>query len=197
MKIKDKQYRANPASIRAMTDGEGEKKLELSGYFAVFNDPTELWDGVYEQIAPEAFNKTLDADIRALYDHDTAKVLGRTKNGTLSLKTDKHGLYGTITLNPDDTDAVNLYRRVERGDIDQCSFGFYINEETSEKRDDGTDLLTVNDVTLLEVSVVTFPAYANTSISARKRNYEQSKTENLNRWKSLMQSKVTKGQNNA
>lgn len=151
---------------------EEENDLLIEGYFSVFNTPYELWPGMEEIIAPGAFSDTLGEDIRALTNHDTTLVLGRNKAGTLTLKEDTHGLWGSIRINRDDVDAMNLYRRVQRGDVDQCSFGFYIEKEDREVLPDGSVRYTILKVRLLEVSVVTFPAYEETSVSARTRQEE-------------------------
>ena len=124
--------------------------------------------GVDEQIAPGAFTDTLGEDIRALTNHDTTLVLGRNKAGTLTLWEDSHGLWGSIRINREDQDALNLYWRVQRGDVDQCSFGFYILDEERIVNADGSVLYLIKKVRLLEVSVVTFPAYEATAVSARE-----------------------------
>lgn len=147
-----------------------EDEMTIDGYFAVFNSVTELFPGAFEEIAPGAFDKTLSNDIRALINHDTALVLGRNKAGTLDLKVDSRGLWGSIRINPNDTDAVNLYERVKRGDVDQCSFGFNILQEETDFREDGTVKWILKDIDLHEVSVVTFPAYDATGVQARKRS---------------------------
>lgn len=151
-----------------VTRTEGDD-LYIEGYFSVFNSPYQIMDGVVEEIAPGAFADTLSGDIRALINHDTRLVLGRTKSGTLTLREDNRGLWGSVRINPEDQDAVNLYRRVQRGDVDQCSFGFYIEAETREVLEDGTVRYRIDKVRLLEVSVVTFPAYEATSVAARAK----------------------------
>lgn len=160
-----------PAKGNFSTRAEGDD-LYIEGYFAVFNSTYEIYPGVVETIAPGAFADTLGEDIRALTNHDTTLVLGRNKAGTLTLKEDTHGLWGSIRINRDDVDAMNLYRRVQRGDVDQCSFGFYIEKEDREVLPDGSVRYTILKVRLLEVSVVTFPAYEETSVSARTRQEE-------------------------
>ena len=145
----------------------------IEGYFAVFNRETELWPGAYEEIAPGAFANTLSNDIRALINHETRLVLGRNKAGTLELREDSYGLWGRIKINPNDTDAMNLYERVKRGDVDQCSFGFNIVREDTEWREDGTVKWTIREVDLHEVSVVTFPAYEDTGVAARQKQVEE------------------------
>lgn len=167
-----KQTRSVQTELQTRAEPD-KQEMYIEGYFAVFNRETELWPGAYEEIAPEAFNETLGNDIRALINHDTTLVLGRNKAGTLELKADSHGLWGRIKINPNDTDAVNLYERVKRGDIDQCSFGFNILDEETEWREDGTVKWTIRKVDLHEVSVCTFPAYEETGVQARKAEYSQ------------------------
>lgn len=149
-----------------------ENELYIEGYFAVFNSAYEMYAGVVEEVAPGAFADTLGEDIRALTNHDTTLVLGRNKAGTLTLREDSHGLWGSIRINQEDQDAVNLYRRVQRGDVDQCSFGFEILDERREVLADGTVRYVILKVRLHEVSVVTFPAYEATSVSAREKQEE-------------------------
>lgn len=162
---------------------EGGGKLSIEGYFAVFNSAYEMAPGLSESIAPEAFDNTLAGDIRALINHDTTLVLGRTKANTLQLRTDSHGLWGRIEINPKDSDAMNLYERVSRGDVDQCSIGFDILNEETEFRDDGSIHWTIREVKLYEVSACTFPAYEQTNISARKKEREEILKRKSEAWK--------------
>ena len=173
MRIRDtRQVRTLQTELKTRSENDSPEKY-IEGYFAVFNKETELWQGAYEEISPEAFNNTLHDDVRALINHDTTLVLGRTKANTLELKTDNVGLWGRIKINPNDTDAMNLYERVARGDVDQCSFGFNILKEETDWRDDGTVKWTIKEVKLFEVSPCTFPAYEQTGIQARKAEVEQ------------------------
>ena len=165
---------------------ESEEGLFIEGYFSVFNSTYELWPGATESVAPGAFENTLGGDIRALIDHETRLVLGRNKSGTLELREDSHGLWGRVKINPNDQDAVNLYERVKRGDVDQCSFGFDIVKEDTEVRDDGSVHWTIREVKLYEVSVVTFPAYTETSVSARKRDFEEIQKRETEKWRDDM-----------
>lgn len=174
---------------------ESEDGLYIEGYFSVFNSIYELWPGATESVAPGAFANTLGVDIRALIDHETRLVLGRNKSGTLELREDSHGLWGRIKINPNDQDAVNLYERVKRGDVDQCSFGFDIINEDTEVRDDGSVHWTIREVKLYEVSVVTFPAYTETSVSARKKDFEEIQKRKTEKWREDMARRL-KGENN-
>lgn len=168
-----RQTRSLMTNLTATRAEQNSNEMYIEGYFAVFNKPTELWEGAFEEIAPGAFDETLGNDIRALINHDTTLVLGRNKSGTLEIKVDSHGLWGRIKINPNDTDAVNLYERVKRGDVDQCSFGFNILEESTEWRDDGTVKWTIQKIDLHEVSVCTFPAYEDTGVQARHDEVKQ------------------------
>lgn len=171
---------------------EDSGEMVIEGYFAVFNSDYEMWEGASESIAPGAFTSSLSGDIRGLTNHDTTLVLGRTKVHTLELKEDTHGLWGRITINPKDSDAVNTYERVKRGDVDQCSIGFMIRSEETDFRDDGTIHWTITDVDLFEVSVCTFPAYEETGVSARHRDAEELKKRASEAWKLKMADRLKK-----
>lgn len=179
------------AELVTRDEETGEKVIE--GYFAVFNSETELWPGAYEEIDPSAFDSTLGNDVRALIDHDTRLVLGRNKAGTLELRTDGHGLYGRVRVNPQDGDAVNLYERVKRGDVDQCSFGFNVNREETDWREDGTVKWRLLDIDLHEVSVCTFPAYPDTSVQARHAEIEQHQQKMLEHRKQKLKERLKNG----
>ena len=138
----------------------------------------------------KAFDGQTDADVRALINHDTTLVLGRTTAGTLRLRTDDKGLFGEIDINPKDTEAMNLYERVKRGDVNQCSFGFQITEEEVDFRDDGSAHWEINGVKLYEVSPCTFPAYSATGIEARKNELEEHKERKLTVWKRGMKERI-------
>lgn len=173
------------ASTDFMTRDE-DGKLSIEGYFAVFNSVYDICPGLSESISEEAFNNTLSDDIRALINHDTTLVLGRTKAGTLQLRTDSHGLWGHIDINPKDVDAMNLYNRVQRGDVDQCSFGFDILNEETDFREDGSIHWTIKEVKLYEVSPCTFPAYEETNIAARSKERDEILQRRNAAWKEKM-----------
>ena len=162
----------------------------ISGYFVVFNSETELYQGVYEEVALEAFDSVDFSDVKALVDHDTAKVLGRTKASTLSLSVDDKGLYGEITVNENDQEAMNLYSRVVRGDVDQCSFGFEILNEEMIQNSDGTVKFIIKSLKLYEVSVVTFPAYQDTAVEARSKQIKEAHERTLQARKQNLKEKL-------
>lgn len=188
-----RQLRSTPQQFRTRDDGDD---LVIEGYFAVFDSPYVLWDGATEIVKPGAFAGCLSGDIRALIDHDTRLVLGRTKAGTLTLREDARGLYGTIKINRDDADAMSLYARVQRGDVDQCSFGFDIEEETFVDLGGGQCRWEINKVNpLYEVSVVTYPAYEETAVKARHADLAEIQRRQAETWKTKMKTRLTGGDN--
>lgn len=192
-RINHRQVRSIASNFKTREDGEVKR---IEGYFAVFNSVYEITPDMTESVAPGAFSNTLDGDVRALIDHETMYVLGRNQAGTLELREDDKGLWGSILINPKDQDAMNLYSRVERGDVNQCSFGFEILSEETDFRDDGTVHFTITEVRLHEVSVCTFPAYAETSVQARKedRAHEEERLNEI--WRAEMRARL-KGEKNA
>ena len=169
---------------------EATDKKIISGYFIVFDTETELYPGVREEVSPDALVGVDLSDVKALIDHDTAKVLGRTKADTLSLSVDSKGLYGEIIVNESDQEAMNLYSRVQRGDVDQCSFGFEILNEEMIQNSDGTVKFIIKSINLYEVSVVTFPAYQETAVEARSKQIEDAQKRTLQARKDELKEKL-------
>ena len=172
------------------TNQEATDKKIISGYFIVFDTETELYPGVREEVSPDALVGVDLSDVKALIDHDTAKVLGRTKANTLSLSVDSKGLYGEIIVNESDQEAMNLYSRVQRGDVDQCSFGFEILNEEMIQNSDGTVKFIIKSINLYEVSVVTFPAYQDTAVEARSKQIEDAQKRTLQARKDELKEKL-------
>ena len=168
-------------SIFQIREENEQKRIE--GFFAVFDGIYNIAPGMSESIDSHAFDNTLSGDIRALINHDTTLVLGRTAAHTLELRTEAHGLWGSILINPNDQDAMNLYERVKRGDVNQCSFGFDVTNEDAEVREDGSVHWTIKGVKLYEVSVCTFPAYETTEVSARSAEAVDIRKRRFDAWK--------------
>ena len=184
-----RQMRSIDAQFQTREDGED---LYIEGYFAVFNSIYDIGYGMSESIAPHAFDNTISDDVRALINHDTTLVLGRTSAHTLEFRQDERGLWGKIAINPNDSDAMNLYARVKRGDVTQCSFGFDIISEDTEFSENGDVHWTIREVKLYEVSCCAFPAYEETSISARTRDLEEIKKRRTEAWKESMKKRIHK-----
>ncbi len=175
----------------SLTVREDAADKYIEGYFAVFDAPTELFPGYIESITKGAFANSLkNNDIRCLFNHDMAAVLGRMSNNTLELSEDEKGLFGRVKINPADSDALNTYAKVQRGDISGCSFGFYPVEEKSEIDDDGTYRSTIIEADTWEVSICTFPAYEQTEIQARHADADKAKERLLSVRKEKIREKI-------
>lgn len=146
----------------------------VRGYAAVFDQETVIGGqfGFRERIAPGAFDRALAEadDVRALFNHDPNLLLGRTSSETLRLSVDDHGLRYEVDL-PDTAAARDVQALISRGDVDGSSFGFTVDadewDDSEVKKKGKLPLRTITSVTLWDVSPVTFPAYPQTSVSAR------------------------------
>ena len=143
----------------------------IAGHAAVFNKLSADLGGFREQIAPGAFSRAIrdKHDVRALFNHNPDRVLGRSSSRTLRMNEDAVGL--AVEINPPKSEAA-LLESMRRGDISQMSFGFSVRDDAWESTPSG-DIRTVRDVDLFDVSVVTYPAYPQTDAAVRS----------LERWK--------------
>lgn len=166
--MKEHDKREFRFEIRAATD---DKPAQLVGYAARFNTWSDDLGGFRERIRPGAFAKALmTSDVRALYNHDSNQLpLGRTPK-TLRLAEDTKGLLVEIDL-PDTQTARDLVTSINRGDVNQMSFGFTVAPDGDEWREkEGVVSRTINEVKeLFDVSPVAFPAYSATKISVRTK----------------------------
>jgi len=157
------------------------KPKKIAGYAAVFNSPTDIGGYFRERIAPGAFAKSIASDdVRALFNHEDCYVLGRTKNNTLALAEDSKGLRFEA-MPPDVMWCNDLMTQIKRGDISQCSFQFVSRREEWDETGD-VPLRTLLEVDLIDVSPVTFPAYADTSVGVRSlQEWRAAHTHIINR----------------
>jgi hypothetical protein len=146
----------------------------LVGYAAVFDSPTDLgW--FVEVVERGAFTETINQDdIRALVDHNSGRIIGRNKSGTLALSEDERGLLVDITL-PDTQAGRDIRESVKRGDIDGQSFAFDTLDDAWETKD-GKEYRTLTRVKLYDVGPVAFPAYPDTTVAVRSFGDHQTQT---------------------
>lgn len=146
-------------------------KRTLTGYAAVFNSPSEDLGGFVEYIRQGAFGAAIPkSDVRALYNHNSDILpLGRTPE-TLRLTEDERGLLVEIDL-PDTQFAKDLAVSIDRGDINQMSFGFSVlpdGEEWKQDESSGAVVRTLTNISeLFDVSPVVYPAYPDTAVAVR------------------------------
>lgn len=168
----------NALEYRAFS-GQFENDAEnrrISGYAALYSTRSQ-YIGFYEIIAPGAFDNAIaKSDVRCLFNHDPNLILGRTKSGTLRIKSDDKGLYYEVDV-PDTPFGESVFNAIKRGDVSQSSFGFFVDEDRwFEERIDGKNCL-VREILkikeLFDVSPVTYPAYHETSVSTRANNLPQ------------------------
>ena len=165
--------------VRSEADGS---KPRLVGHAAVFNRWTTLvpadywWDGspeIREMIDPGAFSKTInEGDARAVWNHNTDIVLGRKRNRTLFLAEDSTGL--AVNIDPPETDLVRdmVISPIDRGDVDQMSFGFRVVRD-SVLEEDNLISITLKEIDLREVSPCTMAQYTETDIGLSSRSQER------------------------
>ena len=186
----------NNKEIRAMETIKAvdDEKMIVEGYALRFNTLSNDLGGFVETISPEALKEADLSDVRCLIDHDSSKVLGRTTSETLELKVDDEGLYFRTQL-PNTTYAKDLYENIRLGNINQCSFGFILDEngDEFEKREDGLFKRTLRKIkSLFDVSIVTYPAYNDTQVAPALRSIEQIKEQELADIKAKQQEEIRK-----
>ena len=157
-----KEIRAgNPVEVR-----EDGGDIKVSGYAAVFNSETVIGGSFRERIAVGAFSKAVSRDdVMFLINHD-GLPLARTKSGTLSIREDDKGLFMEAELDPTDPQVQSIIPKMRRGDLDKMSFAFRARSETWDESGPMA-LRTITEADLFDVSIVTYPAYADTSIGLR------------------------------
>jgi len=152
-----------PVEFRAADDGSPPTAI---GYASIFDHVYRVGSMFDEVIRKTAFDRAIEEkqDVRALWNHNRDIVLGRTKNGTLALEVDSTGLKTRISL---PRSAAQPIENLERGDVDQMSFGFFVRKEQWTERPDDIPLREILDVDLTDVSPATYPASSATSVSLR------------------------------
>jgi hypothetical protein len=163
-------------AVTQRASGSDDKPV-IEGDAAVFNQETQIGYWFREVIAPGAFKRVLSEkpDVVAALNHNWDKILGRTTAGTLALEETEESLRYSIEINPDDTEAMNTYHKVKRGDVTQASFAFTVRREewVNPAEPEGLPLRIVKEIDqLYDVGPCTFGAYPEASASARSKAAE-------------------------
>lgn len=153
----------------AQVSENDEQRKVLEGYAVVFDTPTVLYeyDGIEykEVIDKDALSNADMKDVCLKYNHgDNALILARTRNGSLKLTVDGHGLKFRATL-PNTTSANDVHELVKDGILDKCSFAFRVEEDSYNSETHTRTILKIKR--MYDVSVVDIPAYEDTNVEAR------------------------------
>lgn len=176
---------SNQKEIRSLEEVRTSEETDMvvSGYALKWDTWSEDLGGFTETIDKEALKDTDLSDVRCYFNHDSSMVLGRTSSGTLELELDDTGLYFRCQL-PDTSYGRDLFQSIKRSDINQCSFGFIIDEDGDDfnKRDDGMYERIIRKIkSLWEISIVSMPAYSDTSVAVAQRSIEKLEQEELDK----------------
>lgn len=168
METEYREYQLEDVEVR---QAEGDSLPTISGYAAVFNKEAVIAGFFREVIRKGAFARAVNEkqDVRALIDHDSSLILGRTKAGTLTIEEDDKGLL-TIIQPPNTQVARDIVENLRVGNVDQMSFAFIVKKQQWSSDEQKLDLREIIDVDLFDVSVVTFPAYPQTEVGLRGQN---------------------------
>lgn len=162
--------------IRALQTLEKSEDNVVEGYALKFNKESRDLGGFVETISPDALEGVDLTDVRCFLNHDSTKLLGRTSSGTLELTVDDVGLHFRCTL-PNTSTGRDAMELVKRGDLNQCSFGFTVAKDKWTK---GKDIMkrSINKIgSLLEISLVSIPAYDDTDVRVATRSLEDAVNE--------------------
>lgn len=176
MKMEKETRAGNITEVRSNDDND----MFIEGYALKFDTWSENLGGFKETISKRALQNTDLSDVRCLVDHLPSQIIGRTTAGTLDLTVDDVGLKYRCKL-PNTTFARDLYENMRVGNINQCSFGFMLDEKGDDMRFDEKEgiykrtLKAIRELT--DVSVVTYPAYKDTDVQPALRSIENFKHE--------------------
>ena len=178
----EKEIRGGIGNIEIRTDEEKESEIYAEGYALVFNSWSEDLGGFVETIEPSALEGSDLSDVRALFNHNADKVLARSSAGTLDLETDEKGLKFRFKI-PNTSYGRDIAENLKNGNIDQCSFGFVLDEngdsfDFDEKR--SIYQRTLKKIkSVMDISLVTYPAYSSTSAAPALRSIDKIENELL------------------
>lgn len=160
--------------IRSLAEVQSGENRTIEGYALKFNSLSKDLGGFKEIISPEALASTDLSDVRCFVDHDSSMVLGRTASQTLELTVDDVGLHFRCQL-PNTSYANDLYESINRGDINECSFGFVVRDDSQTwTQENGMYIRNLNSIDeLFEISIVSIPAYNGTDAALAQRSLKR------------------------
>lgn len=175
MEMELEQMNKENLEIRALSNVEQTEENIVEGYALKFNKESRDLGGFIETISPSALEGVDLSDVRCFLDHDSSKLLGRTSSGTLSLTVDEVGLRFRCVL-PNTSVGRDAMELVKRGDLNQCSFGFTVKEDSWTPGE--MMHRSINKIgQLLEISLVSIPAYDDTDVMVASRSMQEAVNE--------------------
>lgn len=171
--------------LKTRTEENSSEKI-ISGYINKFNTRSQFM-GFYEEVDNGAFDKTLadGHNIYAMYNHNSDKILGSTRSGSLKLNVDNVGLHFELRINPNISYASDIAELVKSGDLEGCSFGFWVTDDEWTYTEDKVDLRIIKEVELIEVTITPFPAYLDSEASCRSFELHNKEVEKTNELRKL------------
>ena len=189
----EKEIRSGIDNIEIRDGEEKDSEIYAEGYSLVFNSWSEDLGGFVETIKPSALEGSDLSDVRALFNHNADKILARSSAGTLDLEADEKGLKFRFKI-PDTSYGKDIAENLRNGNINQCSFGFVLDEngdsfDFDEKRNIyKRTLKKIKSVT--DISLVTYPAYSETSVAPALRSIDKIEKNKLDREKQKLRLKL-------
>lgn len=175
MEMELEQMNKENLEIRALSNLEQTEENIVEGYALKFNKESRDLGGFIETISPSALDGVDLSDVRCFLDHDSSKLLGRTSSGTLTLTVDEVGLRFRCVL-PNTSVGRDAMELVKRGDLNQCSFGFTVKEDAWTPGE--IMHRSINKIgQLLEISLVSIPAYDDTDVMVASRSMQEAFNE--------------------
>ncbi|MDM0720356.1 HK97 family phage prohead protease [Clostridium perfringens] len=183
---KQKEIRKFIATDLETRTEENSNERIISGYINKFNSRSQYM-GFYEEVAKGAFDKTLadGHNIYAMYNHNSDMILGSTRSGSLRLNVDNIGLHFELRINPNISYASDIAELVKSGDLEGCSFGFWVTDDEWTYTEDKIDLRIIKELELIEVTITPFPAYLDSEASCRSFELHNKEVENANELRNL------------
>lgn len=163
-----------PTEFRSKIEKRGgSDRLVIEGYAYRFHKRSQNLGGFVEQILPGAGAEAAEQDdIRALFNHDASLILGRNTSGTLRAAEDSEGLYYEVDADMRQSYVADLAIAMERGDVNQSSFGFKAITTDWGLTEDDFPLRSVEKMSLFDISPVTYPAYLSSTSGLGARAVE-------------------------
>lgn len=163
------EFRAVELDVGELRSSENDNSIgQIAGYAIVFDkQSTNL--PFTEIISRGALGDVDLSQTLALYNHDFANVLGRVDSGTLKLNVDDHGLHFVLDI-PDTTLGHDVYTNIKNGNLKGLSFRFTIaNGGEQWKNVNGKPVRVISKIaTMREISLVSVPAYDDTSVEVTR-----------------------------